>query len=173
VSGIYYPVAVLPAWVQPLAALSPATYALAAARKLMGLDRPLTEAGTLAGAPLSSVTHELGILALMGLVLVPLGLWIFGRVEHWAHQLGERTHGHLVRPAPAQGDGLRVGVAVEDVGQHSVQQPVERIGVEEVVGLVVHRVPLGPRAGVAGEVVGAVGTAAHLTAVGSSRKTSW
>ncbi|WP_457632641.1 ABC transporter permease, partial [Oceanithermus desulfurans] len=76
VSGIYYPVAVLPAWVQPLAVLSPATYALAAARKLMGLDRPLTEAGTLAGAPLSSVTHELGVLALMGLVLVPLGLWI-------------------------------------------------------------------------------------------------
>ncbi|WP_293179087.1 ABC transporter permease [Oceanithermus sp.] len=89
VSGIYYPVAVLPAWVQPLAALSPATYALAAARKLMGLDRPLTEAGTLAGAPLSSVTYELGVLALMGLVLVPLGLWIFGRVEHWAKRTGK------------------------------------------------------------------------------------
>ncbi len=89
VSGIYYPVAVLPAWVQPLAVLSPATYALAAARKLMGLDRPLTEAGTLAGAPLSSVTHELGVLALMGLVLVPLGLWIFGRVEHWAKRTGK------------------------------------------------------------------------------------
>jgi len=89
VSGIYYPVAVLPAWVQPLAVLSPATYALAAARKLMGLDRPLTEAGTLAGAPLSSVTHELGVLVLMGLVLVPLGLWIFGRVEHWAKRTGK------------------------------------------------------------------------------------
>ncbi|WP_287409023.1 ABC transporter permease [Oceanithermus sp.] len=89
VSGIYYPVAVLPAWVQPLAVLSPATYALAAARKLMGLDRPLTEAGTLAGAPLSSATHELGVLALMGLVLVPLGLWIFGRVEHWAKRTGK------------------------------------------------------------------------------------
>ncbi len=89
VSGIYYPVAVLPAWVQPLAVLSPATYALAAARKLIGLDRPLNEAGTLAGAPLSSVTHELGVLALMGLVLVPLGLWIFGRVEHWAKRTGK------------------------------------------------------------------------------------
>ncbi|WP_287417206.1 hypothetical protein [Oceanithermus sp.] len=55
----------------------------------MGLDRPLTEAGTLAGAPLSSVTHELGVLALMGLVLVPLGLWIFGRVEHWAKRTGK------------------------------------------------------------------------------------
>ncbi|GEM90075.1 ABC transporter permease [Oceanithermus desulfurans] len=89
VSGIYYPVAVLPAWVQPLAVLSPATYALAAARKLMGLDRPLTEAGSLAGAPLSSVTHELTVLTLMGLVLVPLGLWIFGRVEHWAKRTGK------------------------------------------------------------------------------------
>lgn len=89
VSGIYYPVEVLPAWLQPLSALSPATYALAAARKLMGLDRPLTEAGTLAGAPLGAVTHELLVLALMGVVLVPLGLWIFGRVELWAKRTGK------------------------------------------------------------------------------------
>lgn len=89
VSGIYYPVEVLPAWVQPLSALSPATYALAAARKLMGLDRPLTEVGTLAGAPLGAVTYELLVLALMGVVLVPLGLWIFGRVELWAKRTGK------------------------------------------------------------------------------------
>ena len=89
VSGIYYPVEVLPAWLQPLSALSPATYALAAARKLMGLDRPLTEAGTLAGAPLGAVTHELLVLALMGVVLVPLGLWIFGLVELWAKRTGK------------------------------------------------------------------------------------
>jgi len=89
VSGIYYPVEVLPAWVQPLAVLSPATYALAAARKLMGIDRPLTEAGALAGAPLGAVTHELLVLALMGLFLVPLGLWIFGLVERWAKRTGK------------------------------------------------------------------------------------
>ncbi len=89
VSGIYYPVEVLPAWVQPLSAFSPATYALAAARKLMGLDRPLSEAGTLAGAPLGAVTHELLVLALMGAVLVPLGLWIFGLVELWAKRTGK------------------------------------------------------------------------------------
>jgi len=89
VSGIYYPVEVLPVWLQPLSALSPATYALTAARKLMGLDRSLSEARALAGAPLGAVTHELLILALMGVVLVPLGLWIFGRVELWAKRTGK------------------------------------------------------------------------------------
>jgi len=89
VSGIYYPVAVLPAWVRPFSALSPATYALAAARKLMGLDNPASRPGALAGAPLGAVTHELLVLALMGLLLVPLGLWIFSLVEHWAKRTGK------------------------------------------------------------------------------------
>src|SRR5918997_1618452 len=37
VSGIYYPVEVLPGWLQPLAVISPATYALSASRKLIGI----------------------------------------------------------------------------------------------------------------------------------------
>ena len=89
VSGIYYPVDVLPKWVQPLSVLSPATYALSAARKLMGIGHPDSRPGALVGAPLSAVTHELLVLALMGLVLVPLGLWIFGLVELWAKRTGK------------------------------------------------------------------------------------
>jgi ABC-2 type transport system permease protein len=89
VSGVYYPVSVLPEWVQPLAALSPATYALSASRKLIGIDTASSSSATLQGAPLSAALPELLILALMGLVLVPFGLWFFGRVEEWAKRTGK------------------------------------------------------------------------------------
>lgn len=89
VSGIYYPVEVLPTWVQPLSYLSPATYALEACRKLMGISNPASTDGQLVGAPLSSVLPELGILLLMGLVLVPLGLWVFHQAELWAKRTGK------------------------------------------------------------------------------------
>src|SRR5437763_11259664 len=80
ISGVYYPVEVLPKWIQPLSALSPATYSLSACRKLVGVGNPLSTQGHLAGAPLSAVMPELIVLALMGLVLIPAGLWVFGRV---------------------------------------------------------------------------------------------
>jgi ABC-2 type transport system permease protein len=86
VSGVYYPVEVLPVWLQPLAVVSPATYALTAARKLIGIGEG---AEMVEGAPLSAVLPELGTLALMGLVMVPLGLYVFSRVEHWAKRTGK------------------------------------------------------------------------------------
>lgn len=89
VSGIYYPVSVLPGWVQPLAYLSPATYALEACRKLMGINHPDSTPDKLVGAPLSSVLPELGILLLMGVVLIPLGLWVFHTAEMWAKRTGK------------------------------------------------------------------------------------
>ncbi|RIH88758.1 daunorubicin resistance ABC transporter membrane protein [Calidithermus terrae] len=89
VSGIYYPVSVLPAWVQPLAYLSPATYALEASRKLMGINHPGSTPERLAGAPLSAVLPELGILFAMGLVFIPMGLWVFSRAEGWAKRTGK------------------------------------------------------------------------------------
>lgn len=89
VSGVYYPVEVLPGWLQPFATLSPATYALSASRKLMGLGQSASTPEQLAGAPLSAVVPELLILTLMGVVMVPLGLWVFGRVEAWAKRAGK------------------------------------------------------------------------------------
>lgn len=89
ISGVYYPVDVLPKWLQPLAAISPATYALNAGRKLLGVDNPASTDGHLLGAPLSAVLPELGILLAMGLVLIPLGLWVFGRAERWAKRTGK------------------------------------------------------------------------------------
>jgi ABC-2 type transport system permease protein len=89
VSGVYYPVEVLPAWLQPLSWLSPATYSLSACRKLVGVGNPASTPERLAGAPLSSVTFELLMLVLMGALLIPLGLWVFGRIEQWAKHTGK------------------------------------------------------------------------------------
>ena len=88
VSGVYYPVEVLPAWIQPISALSPATYTLAACRRLVGVGDPATTPHRLAGASLATVVPELVVLLVMGAALVPLGLWVFGRVERWAKHTG-------------------------------------------------------------------------------------
>ncbi|PWT82829.1 MAG: ABC transporter [Acidobacteria bacterium] len=92
VSGVYYPVEVLPRWLQPLSALSPATYTLSACRKLIGIGNSASTKEHLVSAPLSAVTHELVVLTLMGAVLMPLGLWVFGKIETWA-----KRHGKLKR----------------------------------------------------------------------------
>ena len=89
VSGVYYEIEVLPGWLQPLSTVSPATYTLSACRKLFGVGNPNSTAEHLAGAPLSAVTHELLILALMGAILLPLGLWAFVRIEAWAKRTGK------------------------------------------------------------------------------------
>jgi ABC-2 type transport system permease protein len=86
VSGVYYPVEILPAWLQPFAKLSPATYSLSACRKLIGLG---SGQGSLVGAPISAVAPELLTLTLMGVVMVPVGLWVFGHVERWAKKTGK------------------------------------------------------------------------------------
>jgi len=88
VSGVYYPIEILPRWLQPLAVVSPATYALSASRKLIGVGEGAGPDQT-AGAPLSAVTHELLVLTLMGVVLIPLGLYVFGLVERWAKRTGK------------------------------------------------------------------------------------
>jgi ABC-2 type transport system permease protein len=89
VSGVYYPVEVLPHWIQPLSWFSPATYSLTACRKLVGVGNPASTSELLAGAPLSMVTTELMMLVLMGVLLIPLGLWVFGRIELWAKHTGK------------------------------------------------------------------------------------
>src|SRR5882724_983415 len=92
ISGVYYPVEVLPKWLQPLSALSPATYTLSACRKLIGIGNSGSTREHLVSAPLSAVTRELVVLTIMGAVLMPLGLWVFGKVEIWA-----KRHGKLKR----------------------------------------------------------------------------
>ncbi len=81
VSGIYYSVDVLPEPMQWLATVSPATYALEGIR-----------AAVLEGAGVASLTGELAALALIGVVSVPLGMWVFRRGELYA-----KRHGKLKR----------------------------------------------------------------------------
>jgi ABC-2 type transport system permease protein len=89
VSGVYYPVSVLPGWMQAASALSPATYILDGVRK-----------GLMEGTALSAVLGDVLPLVLMGAVLIPTGLWLFGRAEHYAKLTGKlkRVGGGVLDP---------------------------------------------------------------------------
>lgn len=89
VSGVYYPIKVLPHWLQPLSVVSPATYALSASRKLLGTENPASRSGHLLAVPLRDVLPELGILLILGIILIPLGLFVFSRAERWAKRTGK------------------------------------------------------------------------------------
>jgi ABC-2 type transport system permease protein len=79
VSGVYYPVSVLPEWMQWIAKISPATYALRGDR-----------ASVLSGVGLA--WGDVWPLLLIGLASIPLGLMIFRRGERYA-----KKHGKLKR----------------------------------------------------------------------------
>jgi ABC-2 type transport system permease protein len=81
VSGVYYPVSVLPGWMRWLATISPATYALRGIR-----------AAIQNGASISSQWGNLWPLFLLGAVAIPLGLVIFRAGERYA-----KRHGKLKR----------------------------------------------------------------------------
>jgi ABC-2 type transport system permease protein len=78
VSGVYYPVSVMPEWMQWLAKLSPATYALDGIRDAV-LD----------GAGVGAVWGDLWPLALMGMGAIPLGLLVFRTGERYAKRTGK------------------------------------------------------------------------------------
>lgn len=78
VSGVYYPVEVLPAWLQPVAQISPATYVLEGMR-----------AALLEGADLPALTVYIVPLLAMGVVMLPLGVWLFRRGEQYAKRAGK------------------------------------------------------------------------------------
>ncbi len=77
VSGVYYSVNVLPAGLRAVSAFSPATYLLRGIRD-----------GLLNGTSLNDEAGVIGILALFGVVLVPLSLFVFGLAERWAKKTG-------------------------------------------------------------------------------------
>ena len=78
VSGVYYPVSVLPGWMQALAKISPATYALDGIRDAI-----------INGAGVSDMWPNIWPLLIIGLVSVPLGLEVFRRGERYAKQHGK------------------------------------------------------------------------------------
>ena len=78
ISGVYYPITVLPGWMQPAAAVSPATYVLE------GMRRSLLE-----GAGIIDLLPYVAILILIGMVCVPAGMVIFSWGETYAKRTGK------------------------------------------------------------------------------------
>jgi len=81
VSGVYYSVEILPGFMQAIAMISPATYALEGIREAI-----------LEGSSVGDLWAELSVLAVIGVISVPVGLWIFRLGETHA-----KRHGKLKR----------------------------------------------------------------------------
>ena len=79
--GVYYPIAILPDWLQPLSWLLPVTYALHGMRLTL-----------LQGASLRSVLPDVLALALFSLLLLPLALLAFRYAVRRARVDGSLTH---------------------------------------------------------------------------------
>ena len=81
VSGVYYPIEVLPRAFQVMSVVSPATYVLEGCRAAL-----IDGVGTMA------LWAYIWPALLLALVTVPVGLWIFGQAERYA-----KRHGRLAR----------------------------------------------------------------------------
>jgi ABC-2 type transport system permease protein len=77
VSGVYYPVSVLPNWLQPLSWISPATYVLDGLRQAI-----------IQGRGLGPLWGDLWPLAICAVVSLPVGLAIFHAGERYAKRTG-------------------------------------------------------------------------------------
>jgi ABC-2 type transport system permease protein len=78
VSGVYYPVNVLPGWMQSIATVSPVTYGLRGSRAALSH-----------GASIAQLWDTIWPLLIMGVVFVPLGLYIFHLGELYAKRTGK------------------------------------------------------------------------------------
>lgn len=77
ISGVYYPIDVLPEWLQPVARLSPATYVLEGMR-----------ASLLEGAASSALLGYIVPLVASGVIAIPLGMVVFSWGERYAKRIG-------------------------------------------------------------------------------------
>ncbi len=78
VSGVYYPVSVLPGVLKYVARFSPATYVLEGTRRAL-----------LEGLPTAQLWSYIWPVLLMGVGLIPLGLWVFKQGERYAKRTGK------------------------------------------------------------------------------------
>ena len=77
VSGVYYPISVLPDWMEPLATVSPATYVLEGMR-----------AALLEGLSTTVLGPSLLPILVVGAVTLPLGIAVFSWAERYAKRTG-------------------------------------------------------------------------------------
>ncbi|MBV9790089.1 MAG: ABC transporter permease [Chloroflexi bacterium] len=78
VSGVYFPIAVLPGWMQTISQISPAYYVLAGMREAL-----LENASVLSLAQVYILP-----LLIIGAIAVPFGLWVFVTAEQYAKRTG-------------------------------------------------------------------------------------
>jgi len=78
VSGVYYPIDVLPEFLQKLAVVSPATYVLDGTRLAL-----------LEGTPTVQLWPYIWPTLIMGLIAIPLGMRVFGLAERYAKRTGK------------------------------------------------------------------------------------
>jgi ABC-2 type transport system permease protein len=78
VSGVYYPIDVLPSALQAMAVYSPATYVLEGTRNAL-----------LEGMPTQQLWPYIWPTLLMGFIAVPFGLWVFKQAERYAKRTGK------------------------------------------------------------------------------------
>lgn len=76
-SGVYYEVSILPNWMQAVAKVSPATYALKGMREAI-----------LKGASFASQWNMVWPLLIMSVIFIPVGAIIFHWMEFWAKKKG-------------------------------------------------------------------------------------
>ena len=79
--GVYFPVTLLPAWLQKASDFIPMTYVLRALRLCL-----------LKGAPIASLGKDIFILILLTVVLFPMSLWTFGKALTKAKKDGSLVH---------------------------------------------------------------------------------
>jgi ABC-2 type transport system permease protein len=77
VSGVYYPISVLPDWMEPLATVSPATYVLEGMR-----------AALLEGTPTLALGPSILPILVLGALTLPIGIAVFGWGERFAKRTG-------------------------------------------------------------------------------------
>ncbi len=78
ISGVYYPVEVLPLALQKMSVYSPATYVLDGTRRAL-----------LEGTSTLQLWQYIWPTLLMGVLAIPLGLWVFGLAERYAKRTGK------------------------------------------------------------------------------------
>ena len=77
-SGVYYPITVLPEWMQKVAMLSPATYVLAGMREAL-----------LENAPMDDLWPYIWPLLVAAAIAIPVGLKVFNSAERYAKRTGK------------------------------------------------------------------------------------
>ena len=77
-SGVYYSTDILPEWMQFVSQFSPGTYVLDGVRR-----------GLIDGLPVTELVHDIWPLVIMGIVLIPLGVYVFGIAERYAKRTGK------------------------------------------------------------------------------------